>query len=85
MSLLQKVQVKLTEMWKDSHIKEYPIRLDTKSKTKEEKETRSVPRKDIQITGISSIYKKRFIVSADEVWNKASYNKGVDKLSLSRK
>ena len=62
--------------WKATHIKEYPIRIDINSKTTEEKETRSVFRNDIKITGISSTSKKSFIVSADEVWNKASYNKG---------
>ena len=64
-------QMKLTEMLKVTHIQEYPIRVERKSKKTEDKETRSVLRNDIKITGISSISNKSFIVSAAKLWNTA--------------
>ena len=64
-------QIKLTEMWKATHIEDYPIKVERRSEKIEEKMTRSVIRGDIIISGISSSSNKSFMVSGAKLWNKA--------------
>ena len=61
-------QVRITEMWKASNIKDYPIKIERKEAADGKMTTRSVARGDLVVRGKSTQMSKSFIGSATRLW-----------------
>ena len=64
-------QVKLTEMWKASNVKDYPIKLIKKESNSENMSTRSTTRGDLVLKGKNEMCNSSFILDASKNWNNA--------------
>ena len=65
------VHVKLTEMWKASHMENYPTKLIKKEMNEDNIVTRSTLRGDIVLRGKSELCSASFILDVSKNWNLA--------------
>ena len=65
-------QIKLTEMWKATNLKDYPIKLDKKDINEGQRSTRSNFRGDIVLQGKNDLCHTSFLYDASKNWNNAS-------------
>ena len=62
-------QVKLTEMWKASNVKNYPTKLCKKEIIDDNRLTRSTARGDLVLLGKTELCNASFIMDASKNWN----------------